>query len=112
LSGGDGGGTSDGMEPRVKALEAGMEKVLGKLDEISKSIADGRLDTEKRFGALEVRLATIEGKLDTKASAASLERIDGQIKSIPTTWQTIAILVSLLGGITAIAFAISKLMHP
>ncbi|TXN40503.1 hypothetical protein FV232_00820 [Methylobacterium sp. WL30] len=117
------------MGPRVKALEDGQKAILDKLDAISRSIGDGRLENEKRFsgmsdrfGAVDTVLAKLETRLDHTADAAGLarmhgeltgkmENVSGRVTSIPTTWQTVAIIVGMLGGISAIAFAISKLMH-
>lgn len=47
LKGGGGGGTSDNMEPRVKALEDKFEKMDAKLDAIGKDLAylKGKVDS-------------------------------------------------------------------
>ncbi|WP_342150746.1 hypothetical protein [Methylorubrum sp. SB2] len=66
------------MEQHVVALEKGFEKIDGKLDALIKAITDGRLENEKRFGAIERRLAGIEAKLNTKASGEALARVGGE----------------------------------
>lgn len=47
LKSGDGGGTFDDMEPRVKALEDKFEKMDGKLDTIIKDVSylKGKVDS-------------------------------------------------------------------
>lgn len=113
---GGGGGTSDGMEQRIAALEKGFEKLDGKLDRLIESVATGRLENEKRFGAIDARLTGIEAKLDAKAARADLAPIEaklsgleGRVAGIPTTWQTIAIVAALLVGIAGVSFSVAKL---
>lgn len=108
------------LNRRVAALERGQDLIIGKLDgiargiadgrlEIVKDIADGRLENEKRFSSVEGRLTGIETSLAAKASSADLRDLSGRVSSIPTTWQTIAIIAALLVGISGISFTISKL---
>lgn len=105
---GDGGGPTDLMEQRIAALERGQELIISKLDGIAKGIADGRLENEKRFGTIESRLTGIEKGLDSKASAADLRELSGRVASIPTTWQTIAIISALLIGIATVSFSVAR----
>ncbi|WP_375453278.1 hypothetical protein [uncultured Methylobacterium sp.] len=119
LSGGNGGGTSDGMDRRVATLEKGIDKLFARLDDIQTSIAAARLDTEKRFGTLESRLIAIDTKLDAKVStseltpiAAKIGTIDGKVSNIPTVWQMIALMAALLAGVSGLAIAIVRLARP
>ncbi|WP_375275874.1 hypothetical protein [Methylorubrum thiocyanatum] len=113
------------MLERVEALEAGQKTILAKLDEIGKGIADGRLDNEKRFGAIEGRLTGIEAKLDARATKADLTPIEtkltkvqdavdtraatsdlnllkGKVDALPTTTQLVLFAVAIFAaaGIT------------
>ena len=81
------GPTGGDMEGRVRALEPNFEKMDGKLDKI--------LD---RLTAHDVKLASIEAKLDTMASATDLARIEGRVEALPTTWQMITLVFGILGG--------------
>ena len=113
---GGGGGTSDGMEQRIAALEKGFEKLDGKLDRLIEAVTAGRLENEKRFGAIDSRLTGIEAKLDTKATKtdlapieAKLSGLEGRVANIPTTWQTIAIIAAILVGIAGVSFTVAML---
>lgn len=119
LSGGDGGGTSGDMERRLSTLEKGMEKVIGKLDDIQSSIGSARLDAERRFGSIDSRLLVIETKLDSKLATTDLTPIearigtlDGKVSNIPTVWQTLAIMAGLMVGVGSLAFTLAKLARP
>ncbi|KMO13642.1 hypothetical protein [Methylobacterium platani] len=41
--------------------------------------------------------------------AAKLSGLEGRVSSIPTTWQTIAIIAGLLVGIAGVSFSVAKL---
>ena len=82
LKGGGGGGTFDGMEARVAKLESGV-------DELKKSIAEGRVENAKAFGKLETTLAGIEERT----------------KHLATKWEVVIILgvmTGLIGGVVAL----------
>lgn len=127
-SGGDGGSAGGGEPPdemnaRIEKLEAGHAAILAKLDAIATSIADGRLENEKRFSGFDKSLTKLEERLDHTATAAALasgygdlnakiEKVDGRLSNIPTTWQTIAIIVGMLVGIAGVSFTISGLREP
>jgi len=82
LSGGDGGGTYDGMETRVKALEGKFEKVDSKLDTIINEVGNLRAD-----------VSYMKGKLETAPSAQAFGELKGRVDSLPT----MAKLATLLG---------------
>lgn len=106
--GSDGGGTSD-MERRVAVLEKTFEKIDDKLNAIVKSVADSRIENERRFGTIDARLVAIEKTLESKASTADFRELSGKVSSIPNTWQTLAIMGGLLVGVGGLAFTIAKL---
>lgn len=54
LKGGDGGGTSDGMEARVAKLEASMDHLVKQVDRLA--------DIPERLGVLEERVSHLPGK--------------------------------------------------
>lgn len=61
------------------ALEAGQKAILDKLAEIGKSIDASRLDNEKRFSAIDIKLNAVDAKVENKASSETLTRIAGEI---------------------------------
>jgi hypothetical protein len=79
LKSGDGGGTFDPMEPRVKALEDDMKKLLQ--------------DT-----------AEIKGLLRAAPSAIEFGELKGRVNSLPTT----ARIASLLGIAVAVISVINN----
>lgn len=60
LKSGDGGGTFDGMEARVKALEDRYEKMDSKLDTIIKDIGSLRTDLGYLRGKVEMMPTTLQ----------------------------------------------------
>jgi hypothetical protein len=77
LKSGDGGGTFDGMEARVKALEDDMKKLLQ--------------DT-----------AEIKGMLRAAPSAIEFGELKGRVNSLPTTAK-VAGIVSMVGVLITLA---------
>lgn len=62
LKSGDGGGTYDGMGPRIDALEKRMNRVEDKLDRIAETVAriEGKLDAKVDYKwALAITTAVI-----------------------------------------------------
>ena len=82
-----GGPTGDGIEHRVSALERSFETINSKLDKLVESVGD-----------LRVGIARIEERLEHKASASEVAAIKGRVDALPTTWQMIALVFSILGG--------------
>ena len=102
-----GGGPEDPMlELRVAALETAVAQIESKVDRIS----DALRRIEDALKALaDASRALVQQNADL---AAKVAHIDGRVSNIPTTWQTIAILSSLLIGISAIVFTASRFLHP
>lgn len=87
LQHGGGGGTSDGMEARVKALEDKFEKIDGKLDKLVEATSGLRAD-----------IAFVKGKLDAMPSSETLGALRGRVESLPT--------IPKVAGLLAIAVAV------
>ena len=104
-----GGGPPDDLSLRVAGLERTLASISGKLDDVAALIADGRIESERRFGSVEIRLTGLEKVLEAKASTADLRELTGKVSSIPSTWQTLAIMAGLLVGVGGLAFTIAKL---
>lgn len=83
---GGGGGTYDGMEPRVAALEKGFERIEKKLDTLLTDVAE------------------MKGQLKGMPSAIAFGELKGRVDSLPTT----AKVASLLGIAVAIVTLITK----
>jgi hypothetical protein len=81
-----GGGTFDGMEPRVAALEKGFERIEKKLDTLLTDVAE------------------MKGQLKGMPSAIAFGELKGRVDSLPTT----AKVASLLGIAVAIVTLITK----
>jgi hypothetical protein len=71
-----GGGTFDDMETRFQALEKGFETINGKLDRLIDAVGSSRLDSATKAGEVNTRLASIDAKLDAKASAEAVARLE------------------------------------
>jgi hypothetical protein len=82
LKGGDGGGTSDGMEARVKRLEDDMSEV------------------SKDLKAIRVDLAYIKGKLEGMPSATAFGELKGRVDSLPTMAKAATMLGIAVAAIT------------
>jgi hypothetical protein len=88
LQSGDGGGTSDGMEARVKLLEyqaAQTEKVLGR----------------------------IESKIDRQG--ADIAEMKGRINAMPSSWQMTGLVfatMALLIGALSVSVVLYRMMFP
>ena len=76
LKSGGGGGTFDGMEPRIIALETSLKHVQGDVAEL---------------------------RSDMKTVLSRLSVIDGKLSNLPTTWQMI---FAIVGPFTAIFLAL------
>ena len=92
LKGGDGGGTSGGMEARVARLESDMEHVKKSVDRIDAGISD----LKKSLADLRVETAKAGGEVK-----GSLSAIEERTKHFPTRWETFlvfSVLVAVLAG--------------
>jgi hypothetical protein len=88
LKGGGGGGTSDGMEPRVAKLESDMDHVKKGVDRIDAGIS------ELRKALSEFRVEAAKAAGETKAGFATL---DERTKTFPTRWETFIVFSVLIG---------------
>src|ERR1700683_5583651 len=72
LGGRGGGPTGENMEPRGNALEKAFEKSDLKLDNLIENGHATDLRLESRFSAIDVKLTSVDVKLEAKASSASV----------------------------------------
>ncbi|MDB5552813.1 MAG: hypothetical protein JWL86_2797 [Rhizobium sp.] len=84
LNSGDGGGTFDPMEPRVKALEEKFDKMDSKLDAIGSD------------------LAYIKGRIEGLPSATAFGELKGRVDSLPTTAKAATLLGIAVAFITLV----------
>ena len=92
-SGDDGSGPEDPMlEQRDDKLEQRMDRMEGALPRIELIV------TELKEGTSHL------------ATASDLVEIKGRLNSLPTTWQTIAILATLPIGIASLVFATTNFL--
>lgn len=98
LKSGDGGGTFDDMEARVKILEAGMARIEPKLDALIASVAE------------------MKGQLNAMPSAATfgdlkgaVGKLEGRVEGLPSLGK-IAAIVTLVGAAMTIIIKWSALV--
>lgn len=91
LKGGGGGGTYDGMEPRVAALEQAFGRVDAKLDIL---ISD---------------IAYLKGRAEGLPTAVSFGELKGRVDSLPTLGK-IATIVALVGGAMTVIIKWSEMV--
>lgn len=89
LKSGDGGGTFDGMEARVKRLEDDMKEVKGDLKSLLVNSAE-----------IKTLLQSTASKADVESARSSLSDrvsgIEGQAKHMLTFWQFLIVVGGLL----------------
>ena len=104
---GAGGGPEDSMlEQRVATLEQAVARIEIKID---------RSETAFRRSEDALKSLADDNKSFAKQNAelaAQVARMDGRLTSIPTFWQTIASLGTLLIGISGLLFTASRFLHP
>lgn len=106
-AGGSGGGpTGNDVERRVSALERAFEKFDGKLDRIVDQGHAADLRLESRFNTVDVKLSSVDAKLDAKASAATVAEIAGRISDLPTKWFVGTTAIAVLFGASAFISAV------
>jgi chromosome segregation ATPase len=101
------------LERRVAALEievretgAAVVRVENKIDGHDEALR--RIEEALRYLAEDNKnFSKIVTELRGKVA-----HIDGRLANIPTVWQTIAILASLLVGLSGIIFTASRFLHP
>ena len=74
------------IDNQITTFEKALEKIDAKLD---------------RLGLADVRLASVEAKLDLKASRRG-RRDQGSLKYRPTIWQMIPLVIGIMGAAFAI----------
>ena len=84
LKSGDGGGTFDDMEPRIKALEDDMKEI------------------KKDLKALLIDTAEIKGTLKSMPSPSLLGELKGRVDSLPTLGKLASLLAIAVAAITII----------
>lgn len=100
------------LEQRVERLEKILSSLEPKITELLLTCAKKddfqrlQLDLAKvegRMSGIDGRLAGIEGRMSS---------IEGRFSMIPTTWQILTILATLLIGVSAMVFTTAKYLHP
>lgn len=91
LKGGGGGGTYDGMDARVTALEALAKQTNEKLDKLI-----------ERSVKVEVDLARLDGKVSALPSSEAFGHLRGRVDSLPTI-PKIAGVFAIVGVLISIA---------
>ncbi|PYE89627.1 hypothetical protein [Phyllobacterium leguminum] len=97
LNFGGGGGTFDGMEARVTALEVLAKQTNEKLDKI--------ID---KMSKVEVDVARLDGKVTSLPSAEAFGHLRGRVDSLPTI-PKIAAVFGIIGVLISIASNWDKL---
>ena len=86
------------LETRVERLEERFAALDQKINEIL--LTGAKKDDVQQ---LRIEMAKLEGRLSG---------IEGRLLSVPTTWQIVTILGTLLLGLSGIIFTASKFFHP
>jgi hypothetical protein len=106
-AGGSGGGpTGDDMERRISALERAFEKIDGKLEKIVDQSHAADLRVASLFNTVDVKLSSVDAKLDAKASAAAVSEIAGRISDLPSKWFVGTTAIAVLFGASAFISAV------
>ncbi len=94
------------VEPALKELAADNRDFRNQLTEMSIKLAgfEGQLaGFDGRFKGLDGRFQGLDGRL---------AGIEGRLSQIPNVWQTIAILATLLIGLSGVLLTASRFFHP
>ncbi|MGO9743206.1 MAG: hypothetical protein ACLPN5_17170 [Roseiarcus sp.] len=105
-AGSGGGPTGNDMERRVSALEKAYEKIDGKLDKIVDQSHAADLRLEGRFNTVDIKLTSVDAKLDAKASAATVSEIAGRVSDLPSKWFVGTTAIAVLFGASAFISAV------
>ena len=105
--GSSGGGPNDPeLELRVSLLELKFSQIADTLQRIESALKELSTDNREfrnQLMDLSIKLAGVEGRITG---------IEGRLSGIPSTWHIVAILATLLFGVSGIVFAASKFYHP
>lgn len=82
----------------VQKLQVDIAKVDGRLEAVQSRLEG----VEGRLVGVDVRLGGVEGQL---------AGVEGRLSMIPNIWQTLALLATLLIGLSGIMFTSAKLFH-
>jgi len=93
------------LEQRIERLE----KILASLEP---KITEILLTCAKKDDALKLYMEAADIKGRVQAIDGRLAGIEGRFAYIPTTWQMIGILGTLLIGISGVVFTASRFLHP
>ncbi|MFM9978164.1 MAG: hypothetical protein ACKVOP_09015 [Sphingomonadaceae bacterium] len=86
LKGGDGGGTSGGMEPRIARLESDVDHIKKTLDRLDRGVEGVRNDV-----------------VSIKTDASAMKEQLRHLPSVAQMWLAAMSIVAALGGIVALA---------
>jgi hypothetical protein len=75
-----------------------------------KHLAEDNRETRKKLFDLGVKFAGLEGRM--AGLEGRMAGIEGRLSQIPTVSQSIAILATLLIGMSGVLFTASRLFHP
>jgi len=100
------------LENRVSRLEKILASLEPKISELLLTCAkkDDLQKLQLELAKMEGRMSGIEGRIS--GIDGRFSGIEGRLSMIPTTWQIVAILATLLIGLSGIIFATSKFLHP
>jgi hypothetical protein len=105
------------LEKLGSATQVRVERIDDALARLEPAVREIAVENRKQFAALlsringvEVRLASIDGRF--AAVDGQLDGIKGRLALIPSVWQTIAILSTLLIGLSGLILTTAKFLHP
>jgi hypothetical protein len=98
-----GGGPED---PMIEQRVANLEATVG---DIRTSGARIEAKLERHEEALRRIEDALKVLVDVREKVA---HIDGRLANIPTFWQTLALMATLLIGLSGIIFSASRFLHP
>ena len=105
-TGGGGGSGRPPLSERVAAVEKSVMRIELKLERHDEAFR--RVEEALKSISVDIKTLTNAG-FDLREKAA---HIDGRLANIPTFWQTLALIATLLIGIAGLLFTSSKVLHP
>ncbi len=101
------------IEARVAVLEEKVGRIELKLDRVENKL-DRHDDAFRRVEDALKSLAEDNKRFSTSLAdlREKVAHIDGRLANIPTFWQTILLMATLLVGIAGLLFTASKVFHP
>lgn len=95
---------------RVERIDDALARLEPAVREIAVENRKQFADLLNRINGVEVRLASIDGRF--AAVDGQLDGIKGRLALIPSIWQTLAILSTLLIGLSQLILTTAKFLHP